>query len=501
MTSIDFQMGESAIRNYKRLDYEYWYAMAEFVDNSIQSYLNNKSVIDATFSKSKEKLEIVITYDPKNLTLTIRDNSMGMNLNDLQNGLIIGKPPVNTSGLSEFGMGLKTAACWLGNYWIVQTKKLGEEKEYEVSFDVEKVAGGDTNLNVIERPSSKELHYTVIRISQLHQRIASNTLTKTKSYLRSLYRGYTRKDVNGEVLMDLKWGENEKLNFDEELIFLKAQNGKDFKTDFEFLVDGKRVYGWVGILPERSGRMKAGFAILRRNRVIKAQPSAWRPGTIFGQETGSNDLINQRIFGEINLDEFFVSHTKNSILWREEEEDFIENKLHEITAPFMSIAKDSRYRDGVIPEAVVATGLASAAEELERPDFVDTVSLHQVPTPEMVKAENQPIVDTIRNSEPDRIIQIGEITLHVHMDKSFSPNDPYFLPDYFPNTSVVKVSINTNHSFFRTKVTTSESVSTYVLLCCYDAIAEWKCLSKTGFIEPGTVRSLKNEYMRMALPD
>ena len=499
MASLEFQIGESAIRNYKRLDYEYWFALAEFVDNSIQSYVNNKAALDESYKKTNEKLEIVITYDPKNLSLTIRDNSMGMSLEELENGLIIGKPPSNIKGLSEFGMGLKTAACWLGDYWTVQTKKLGETKEYEVSFDVEQVASGKTNLDLIERPAPKDHHYTVIKISNMHQKIAGNTLQKTKNYLRSLYRGYTRKNENGESSIDLKWGEKEKLHFDEDVLFLKARNGEDFKKEFDFKLDGKRVFGWVGILPQGSGRPKAGFAIVRRKRVIQGQPTAWRPSTIYGQERGSNDLINQRIFGEINLDDFLVTHTKNAILWRDDEEQFVEDKLYEISAEFMQIAADARYRDGEVPETVIASGLDAAAEELERPEFVDTVNLHQVPTPQMIEAENQPIVDVIKNSTPDKIIKIGEVTVNIFMDPSFSRNDPYYLPDYYPNSTTISVSINTQHSFFRSHITTAESVKTFILLCCYDAIAEWKCLAKTGQIEPKTVNSLKNEYMQMAL--
>ena len=283
------------------------------------------------------------------------------------------------------------------------------------------------------------------------------------------------------------------------MLFLKARNGEDFKKEFDFKLDGKRVFGWVGILPQGSGRPKAGFAIVRRKRVIQGQPTAWRPSTIYGQERGSNDLINQRIFGEINLDDFLVTHTKNAILWRDDEEQFVEDKLYEISAEFMQIAADARYRDGEVPETVIASGLDAAAEELERPEFVDTVNLHQVPTPQMIEAENQPIVDVIKNSTPDKIIKIGEVTVNIFMDPSFSRNDPYYLPDYYPNSTTISVSINTQHSFFRSHITTAESVKTFILLCCYDAIAEWKCLAKTGQIEPKTVNSLKNEYMQMAL--
>ena len=41
---LEFQIDSSAILNYKRLDYSFWFAIAEYVDNSTQSYLNNKEI-------------------------------------------------------------------------------------------------------------------------------------------------------------------------------------------------------------------------------------------------------------------------------------------------------------------------------------------------------------------------------------------------------------------------------------------------------------------------
>ena len=57
MASLKFQLGLSSIRNYSRLNYEYWYALAEFIDNSTQSYANNSVVLDQEFKKYNERLE------------------------------------------------------------------------------------------------------------------------------------------------------------------------------------------------------------------------------------------------------------------------------------------------------------------------------------------------------------------------------------------------------------------------------------------------------------
>src|SRR5207253_658559 len=91
-----------------------------------------------------------------------------------------------------------------------------------------------------------------------------------------------------------------------------------------------------------SGRPNAGFSILRRGRVIRGHPNNWRPEEIFGQEQGSNNLINQRITGEINLDMFEVSHTKDDILWQGDEEDQVQAKLKDESADFINIARPPR---------------------------------------------------------------------------------------------------------------------------------------------------------------
>ena len=45
---------------------------------------------------------------------------------------------------------MKMAACWYGDFWTITTKKLGETVEYTVTVDVEKVASGDSDLEIVE---------------------------------------------------------------------------------------------------------------------------------------------------------------------------------------------------------------------------------------------------------------------------------------------------------------------------------------------------------------
>jgi hypothetical protein len=65
---------------------------------------------------------------------------------------------------------------------------------------------------------------------------------------------------------------------------------------------------------------------MQANRVIHGWPEAWRPTTIYGPY-GTNDLVNQRLVGELELDGFEVSHTKDSIQWRGDAEEQVEKML------------------------------------------------------------------------------------------------------------------------------------------------------------------------------
>src|SRR3954464_8255551 len=124
--SVNMQIGLEVIRSYRRLAYTPWYALAEFVDNSTQSYRDNKDILNAAYEKEHSQLCIKISYDRDADILVIRDNAMGMSLAQLRRALQIGRAPSSTAGLSQFGLGLKTAACWFGDKWSVKTKKLGE---------------------------------------------------------------------------------------------------------------------------------------------------------------------------------------------------------------------------------------------------------------------------------------------------------------------------------------------------------------------------------------
>jgi len=489
MSDISVVIGPETVRSYKRLSYELWWALAEFVDNSTQSYFSNRTELDKSNFEKNERLEVLIAYDRQNNFLRISDNAMGMSLEDLQNALVIGSPPVDSSGRHEFGLGMKTAACWLGDRWRVRTSKLGSKFEHQIEFDVERVANGDTDVRLQSLEASPDKHYTVIEIENLHQKIAGRQLGRLKENLRSIYRFDTR---SGDLI--LKWGDEELL-YEDGISLLRGRDGVEYKKDFEFDVNGKRVYGWGGIL-ESGGRPKAGFAIARRGRLVVGQPDAWRPQSIFGQLTGSNDLVNQRIVGEIHLDDFLISHTKNQILWQGEELEIVEAELKEKFADFKHTAQNRRVKgEGGPSQHLQEVAISQIKEIVSSPDFADLVNIREVPAPELVEASFKPMRDSIASSTPDDVFVIGNLTVNLFIDSERSPNDPYFFGDY-SNDNQISVCINSEHRFWKDWITSADQILIYVINCIFDAIAEWKCMQKNGSIEPDTVKLIKDGLMR-----
>src|SRR4030043_211989 len=100
---MQLELGLDVIRSYKRLSYTPWHAIAEFVDNSTQSYFDNRSVLDKAYSENGESLEVSIVYDKDSGLIRIADNALGMSYDELDYAMHVGAKPTNCSGRSQYG--------------------------------------------------------------------------------------------------------------------------------------------------------------------------------------------------------------------------------------------------------------------------------------------------------------------------------------------------------------------------------------------------------------
>src|SRR5205823_3873487 len=85
----------------------------------------------------------------------------------------------------------------------------------------------------------------------------------------------------------------------------------------------------------------------------------YRPEAIFGK---SNSYRYQRLFGELHLEGFEISHTKDGFRWEEHEEIFLEFLEHHLNAqpvPLLSQAEEYRVRPS---RQSLQAGATTAAE-------------------------------------------------------------------------------------------------------------------------------------------
>ena len=113
--NVDMRASLGAELNYyETKTYKPEFAVAEFVDNSVASYLKDKVFLQTY--ESNYKLRIDIDYDLVKKTLQITDNAGGMDQETFNDALVLGKKPKDRQGLNEFGFGLKSAAKLQNNY-------------------------------------------------------------------------------------------------------------------------------------------------------------------------------------------------------------------------------------------------------------------------------------------------------------------------------------------------------------------------------------------------
>ena len=493
---IQLELGLPVIQSYKRLSYTPWHAIAELVDNATQSYFDNRAVLDEVFESEEEKLFVGIVYEPRDGgLLRVSDNAMGMSFEELTNALRVGLPPQDTSGRSKYGMGLKTASCWIGNNWTVRTKRLGETIEHSVTIDVDEIASGNNDLNYYANPNqSVDAHYTVIEVKNHNKVFQGRTLGKIGRFLRSMYRQDLR-----QGLVTIEWRANVLEWNDSIFEFLRAPDGTEYRKDFSFEVQTKKIHGWVGVL-NRGSRENAGFSILHANRVIWGWPESWRPEEIYG--AARNDLINQRLVGEIHLSDFEVSHTKDDILWHGGDQEQVEKLLKKACADYINVARKHRGGDPDSrgpSDVEIATAIDELETELGSKELSDAITLVVVPPPEIVTQSQEQLKRTAHHRKPNFHAGFDAHDLEIlgFLVNDSSDNDPYVVVEATAD-SRIQIIINTRHPHWGL-LSGSEGVLNYLRHCTYDGIAEWQARRKQASLDPDTIKNLKDRLLRVSL--
>jgi hypothetical protein len=500
------------------LNYKPWFALAEFVDNSIQSSINNRENLN-----EDHKLRVDIIFDTASNIITIKDNAGGISSEDYQRAFRPAEIPPNASGLSEFGMGMKSAACWFAPNWTVRSSALGESIERTVIFNIDEIVHDRTEeLNVLSMNVSEEKHYTEITLEGIRRFPRGKTIQKIKEHLSSIYRVYIREDVLALFV------DGEELRYDEPAI-LSAQSYRNpegetvlWKKEIDFdLGDGKSATGFVAIRKTASTRL-AGLALFRRKRLIMGSADdAYRPEDIFGR---SNTYPYQRLFGEIHLKGFFVSHTKDGIKWEESEEEFLLKLRKELSNedfPLLQQAREHRTKTSVKGTrigAVTALGITAAnLKGATLSDSTDSCSTsdRKASDPEKEQMDFEGALPNIETQDKEQVtfqLNFRSESWLVDMELSYADNGADWLTitnrpsikDPEPRRITVRVAML--HTFMaQFPMMDTDSFTAVLNIAAAMALAEVVAVEladkKPAAIRRHTNEILKNQMSRMIIHD
>jgi Histidine kinase-, DNA gyrase B-, and HSP90-like ATPase len=503
---VDIRPGVNVLSLFPHLNYKAWFALAEFVDNALQSSLTSARELRATDPSYRLKVNIDVSVGSPH-SITVADNAAGIAGADFERALRAAALPPDRTGLSEFGVGMKSAAFWFAPRWSLRTSALGEPIEREITFNLQAIVDGNQEqLPVIERRAVTSEHYTEITLYDVHQLVSGpRTIGKIRSHLASIYRRFI---AAGQLLLKYNGTALEYLppsilvaapynQLDAEMVVWR----KDIEFDFGL---GVTVSGFAAIRQTGSTK-EAGFSLFRRDRLIQGgADEPYRPTELFG---AANKFASQRIFGELNFEGIDVTHTKDGFKWDEGEAAFLDllrDYLRE--APLNLPAQAEHYRVGrtlsagdnnvsasldaatssLSPEILAEAADAIAADVLS--PAIEAAVVEDMQPPEGTAGH------TIRR-EFEFYVDGGPLTIALLVDDRSRPRDLYDVLLPTDDQRVATVKLYLNHPFLIRHVgPNSESLDAIFELLAALALSEIVA-RRAGVAFAGAVRRSMNRLL------
>lgn len=505
---VSIRPGVSVLTVLAHLNYRPWFALAEFVDNSIQSFLTNRERLSAV-GQSTLRVRIDINALDGG-SITIRDNAGGITAKDFPRAFRPAELPPDRSGLGEFGMGMKSAACWFARRWSVRTAAFGEGVERTVSFDISQIVRDSIDeLKVNSDKCSVDDHFTEIVMRDLHRIPIGRTLSKIRSHLTDIYRIFVR-----EGILELKLNDEPLRYQHPDILFAPHFRDPDGAArawmqafDFNF-GEGLRAHGFAAIR-RKASVSEAGFALFRRNRLIQGSgDEGYRPEFIFGKP---NTFPYQRVFGEIHLEGFDVSHTKDGFQWDDNEQPFLEllkEHISKADMPLLQQAREyrvERSRDDFRRGAEQATRRTSEAISTHLPPALSQLNRDiedRGPLSSFVQAElaARRVIDVQFLAQPWRVVL--ELSVDPAMGDWLEISDEIArneLPDNGKERRIVGLRLSLVHPFMqRFSGADADEIEPLLRVACALGLAEIVARD-SGVRQAGTIRRHVNDLLRSAL--
>jgi hypothetical protein len=501
---------------FRRFNYKAWTALAEFVDNSLQSFYSNTQQLARDPYLQQH---VSVTIDLYGDQITVKDDAAGIPKGEFPRAFRASIPPSDNRGLNEFGMGMKCAAFWFSQRWTVRTVHLGDGVLREVELDMVRIRESTTaSVPVRETSAVPNEHGTVITLHSVGDRMPKGrTLEKVSTYLGDIYRvpirlGHLRIKVNGQLCQAPQSATLVAPTFNSNCV--PIGDPVRWHKPIECMLDASHhVSGFAALFPE-GNRADAGFTLFRRGRVVDGFPnSRWKPGQIFG---AANSAAAMRIFGELHFDGFGVSSQKDQLDWGGYEERFIDwLRAHLVAEPVPILSQARNYRvpvaapDGRIEESIgrAVTDTGHALQQLP-PELAESVSPSVRPddagkTSPLQPARTELLVTTrtfqIRFDSSDWIVEFQfpkQCDSGDWLDVRGGVTD---IRDPGSGHPLLQISLALDHPFSRNFLSmTPEHLEPVLRIVASLALAE-RLARLAGVAVPGIIRARMNQVLTQAL--
>ena len=335
------------------------------------------------------------------------------------------------------------------------------------------------------------------------------TIAKIKEHLSDIYRAYTRE---GSLVLRFN---GEELTYTEPAVLVApaynedndpvgdAQEWRISLDDFDFGV-GLRASGFAALRQTASTKY-AGFSLFRRRRLIEGSgDEKYRPRTIFG---GPNDFAYQRLFGELHLEGFHVSHTKDGFRWDDNEEPFLEllkDRLNDESKPLIRQARNYRARPAKHTLKEAAEGsTARTARSLKRHGAAAVKSAAADPivrtTPEALppaEMASRRVVDLDFENRYWRVVL--ELSDDPAVGDWFAISQAVVTGEEAAGRELLGLRLSLRHPFMERFIgADQERLDPLVRVVCALGLAE-KAARDSGVEYAGTIRHKMNKILTMA---
>lgn len=459
ITDVSIEIGARMYGSFKGIQNTPSHVLAEFVDNALQSYRDNAKRLHELEDDYQLKVIIEVEWDANSdraKTVRIIDNAGGIASKRYVNAFMPAKVPENNLGLNEKGMGMKTAACWLGNTWSVKTAALGEIYERVLSFDLATVVDQElTKVPVQQNIKGVNQHYTEIIITNPTDNFPTiRKISEIKEELASIYRRSLR---NKEMILKVC---GEELTFEEyevlEAPFVKTPDAAPifWKKDVEIKFKDFRAKGFIGLL-RRMNSTQNGIVVFRRGRAIlgaSISEKRYTPKSLCGS-LGSPRY--KRLFGEIEIEGFDVSFNKNDIIDRDSLDllmDLIKEEVH--TKEFDLITQGDDFREDQTRKAInsIVTKHNNSNKGPKLPVKIITPAVQETPA---VIPSFEPKITVETASKPVLLGQYEDSysingTDYVFKSLFVDQGDLFWVDLSQKRDKIIICRINTKHVFFET---------------------------------------------------